>query len=184
MHAHRKYHDDVERRQWQNPEAILAEIGLKAGMRFLDIGCGNGFFSLPASRIVGITGKVLTIDADEESIRELGEKAAKEGITNIEATAGRAEDVILCDACADIAFFGICLHDFDDPAHVLQNARHMLRRGGTLVDLDWKKEPMSFGPPLEKRFDIAKASKLITDAGFRIESTRDSGLYHYLIIAK
>ncbi len=184
MHAHRKYHDEGERRQWQDPEAVLTEAGLKPGMTFIDIGCGDGFFAIPAARAVGPHGHVHGIDADEISITELGQKAAKEGLTNVQAQAGTAEDVIICEGCADIVFFGICLHDFDDPSKVLHNARHMLKKGGMLVDVDWKKEPMSMGPPLEKRFDEAKARRLITEAGFTVDSVKSIGQYHYMVIAK
>jgi len=184
MHAHRKYHDEAERRLWQNPEAILSDTGLKPGMTFIDIGCGDGFFAIPAARAVGTGGHVHCIDADEISITELGQKAAKEGLKNIQAQAGAAENALVCDGCADIVFFGICLHDFDDPAKVLHNARHMLKKGGILVDVDWKKEPMQMGPPLEKRFDEAKARKLITEAGFTIDSIKSVGQYHYMVIAK
>lgn len=184
MHAHRKYHDEAERRLWQNPEAILAEAGLKPGMTLIDVGCGDGFFAIPAARAVGPHGQVRGIDADGISIAELIEKAAKEGLKNVQAQAGAAEDVLVCDGCADIVFFGICLHDFEDPAKVLHNARHMLKKGGRLVDVDWKKEPMDMGPPLEKRFDEAKARKLITEAGFTIDTVGNVGRYHYMVIAK
>lgn len=184
MHEHRKYHDEAERRNWQNAEAILTEAGLEPGMTFIDIGCGDGFFALPAARMAGSSGRVYGLDADGESINELKEKAAKEGLKNIQAQAGAAEDMVLCENCADIVFFGICLHDFYDPAKVLQNARHMLKKGGRLVDVDWKKEPMALGPPLEKRFDEAKATKLIAKAGFQVESVKSVGLYHYMVIAK
>ena len=51
--------DDHERRKWQNPEAILSSIGLRPGFTLIDIGCGSGFFALPAAKIVGKKGKVL-----------------------------------------------------------------------------------------------------------------------------
>ena len=65
---------------------------------------------------------------------------------------GKAEDLILCDAGADIVFFGIVLHDFENPSKVLANAHSMLKKTGKLIDLDWKQEPMEFGPPLHIRF--------------------------------
>lgn len=45
-----------EQRKWQNPENILAEIGLRSGMTFMDNGCGQGFFTIPAAKIVGDSG--------------------------------------------------------------------------------------------------------------------------------
>ena len=182
--SHKFFHDETERRKWQDPEGILAEIGLKPGMTFVDIGCGNGFFALPAARIVGEEGKVYGVDVDSEFMGELKEKAAQEGMTNLSLTVGSAEETLLCEACADIVFFGIDLHDFKDPAKVLSNARKMLKSDGLLVDLDWKKEPMDIGPPLHIRFSEEEASNLIETAGFKIESMKEAGGYHYLITAK
>jgi ubiquinone/menaquinone biosynthesis C-methylase UbiE len=178
------FFNDPARRKWQDPEAILSEIGLKAGLVFADIACGGGFFSLPASRIVGKKGKVYGVDANPASIAALKEAADKEGLKNLYLTAGRAEETIICEHCADILFFGIALHDFQDPVKVLENARRILKPEGKLVDLDWKKEEMTFGPPQHIRFDEKKALRLIEEAGFIKESVKDSGLYHYLITAK
>jgi ubiquinone/menaquinone biosynthesis C-methylase UbiE len=181
--AHRRYPDERERRKWQDPEAILTGIGLQAGLTFMDIGCGNGFFALPAARIVGESGKVYGIDKDAESINNLKEMAGREGLHNLDLTVGKADDVVMCTACADIIFFGIVLHDFENPVVVLENARKMLKPSGRLVNLDWKKEPMELGPPLKIRFSPEEAVRLIEAAGFRIQEVTESGTYHYLVTA-
>jgi ubiquinone/menaquinone biosynthesis C-methylase UbiE len=175
--------DDPERKKWQNPEEILSGIDLKPGLTFADIGCGAGFFALPAARIVGRKGKVYGLDISEAAISALKDEAAREGLANLYLTAGRAEDIVFCEQCADIVFFGISLHDFQDPAKVLENAKKTVKPTGKLVNLDWKKEA-SIGPPVHVRFDEAKASRLIETAGFKIETIKDSGLYHYLITAR
>jgi ubiquinone/menaquinone biosynthesis C-methylase UbiE len=175
---------DDERRKWQNPEAILADIGLRPGLTFVDIGCGGGFFALPAARIVGETGKVHGLDTNTRSIASLRELAASEGLTNLDLTIGKAEELTICEQCADIVFFGIALHDFQDPSRVLENARKMVKPAGRLVNLDWKKEPMKLGPPVEIRFSQETASRLIEAAGFIVETIKGSGDYHYIIIAK
>jgi ubiquinone/menaquinone biosynthesis C-methylase UbiE len=175
---------DHERRRWLNPEAILSSIGLRPGFTFIDIGCGRGFFALPAARIVGKKGKVYGLDADAESIASLKEQASTEGLENLYLTVGRAEETIVCEQCGDIIFIGMALHDFQDPSRVLENARSMARPTGRLVDLDWKKDPTDFGPPLSIRFSVEVAVSLIEGAGFAVETARDSGPYHYLVIAR
>ena len=177
------YTNESERRQWQNPEAILVDVGLRLGTIFVDVGCGDGFFALPAARIVGPQGKVYGVDANDEAIAEIRRKAAAEGLTNIELTLGTAEETLRCQACADIVFFGNALHDFQDQSKVLQNARRMLKAAGKLINLDWKKEDVPLGPPLAIRFNEAKASQLIEMAGFKINKVEKSGQYHYLITA-
>jgi ubiquinone/menaquinone biosynthesis C-methylase UbiE len=175
--------DDPERRKWQDPEAILNIIGLMPGMALVDVGCGAGFFALPAARIAGPKGKVYGVDGNPAAINALREQAEKEGLTNLFLTVGAAEGVIVGEHCADIVFFGISFHDFNDPSKALANARRMIKPGGILVDLDWKKEGIPIGPPAHIKFDEAYASKLIEAAGFKVESVKDSPPYHYLITA-
>lgn len=182
--AHRQFpSNDPERQKWQDPKKILTEIGLVPGMTFADLGCGDGYFALPAAWIVGPKGKVIAVDIDEGAIGRLRQQAAKEGLSQLSAEVQEAEETIACERCADFVFFGIDLHDFADPARVIRNAKRMLRPSGLLVDLDWKDQPMTFGPPLEKRFSIAKARQLIESAGFHVASISEAGPYHYIIIA-
>jgi len=175
--------DDPERRKWQDPEKILAEIGVKAGTTFADIGCGGGFFALPAARMAGKKGRVYGLDVNPDAINSLKEQAAREGLKNFHLITGRAEETVVCRQCADIVLFGMALHDFQDPSKVLANARKTIKPAGRVVDLDWKKEA-GIGPPAHIRFDEAKASRLIEAAGFKIGSVKDSGPYHYLITAR
>ena len=176
--------DDPERRKWQDPEAILLDIGLATGSTIIDIGCGGGFFALPAARIVGKKGKVYGIDTNAVSIAALQDQASRDKLHNLYLTVGKAEETIVCKQCAHIVFVGMALHDFQDPSRVLENAMRMVKPAGRLVNLDWKKQPMELGPPLRIRFSEETAASLIQGAGFTVETIRDSGPYHYLVVAR
>lgn len=173
--------DDATRRSWYNPEAILKD--LHAGMTFVDVGCGDGFFSLLAAKKVGPKGRVYAVDVDASGIEKLQNKADAQGLTNIVAAVGRAEDTVFCEECADIVFYSMDLHDFADPAKVLENARKMIKPTGKVLDLDWKKQEMPFGPPKAIRFSEEKVSELFRAAGFCAE-VAEAGPYHYLATAK
>ena len=150
----------------------------------MDIGCGEGFFTIPAARIVEKKGKVYGLDRDEEVLSVLRQKTSKAGLVNINLRVGEAEETILCDKCADIIFYGIVLHDFYNPIRVLKNARRMLKPSGLLVDLDWKKEPMTLGPPLYRRISKKNAIDFIEAEDFTVEVVKEVGLFYYIIIAK
>ena len=188
-HGHRQGHgmftlEEATRRSWYNPEEILTSVGLKEGMTFADIGCGDGFFSLLATKIVGKTGKVYAVDANAQFIEILKSRAREQNITNLYADISQAEEYLPCHGCADIVFFSMVLHDFQDPAKVLTNARKIIKSNGLLVNLDWKKMKMDFGPPLDIRFSEHYAVTLIQNAGFKPKSNRHAGKYHYIITAK
>jgi ubiquinone/menaquinone biosynthesis C-methylase UbiE len=171
-------------RQWLHPKLNLEHIGLRSEMVFMDIGCGYGFFTIPAAQIVGEQGKVYAVDVSASAINRLKREAAKKGLKNVTAKVGAAEETVFCEACADIVFYSIVLHDFRDPAKVLQNARQMLKTSGTLVNLDWKKKPLPIGPPMRIKFSEEQASNLIKQAGFTIESIKDLGRNFYIVTAK
>jgi len=173
------------RRHWQSPETILDHLGLKSGLTFVDVGCGNGFFAIPAAHIVGESGKVYGLDIDSSAISRLRERARREGLGNLILKVGRAEETILCEGCADIIFLANVLHDLENPNKVLMNARRMIKPSGRLVDLDWKKKTMIMpGPPLRIRLNEKEASNLIETSGFKVEIIEEAGPYHYIIIAK
>ncbi len=174
--------DEATRRSWYSPEAVLWD--LRKGMTFVDEGSGEGFFSLLAAKKVGVNGRVYAVDIDSHAIEKLQNQADAEKLTNIVAAIGRAEDTVFCHGCADIVFFSMDLHDFENPVQVLKNAHEMLKPCGRLMDLDWKKQDMPMGPPTRIRFSQEKVTELLAATGFTVESTADAGLYHYLVKAR
>jgi ubiquinone/menaquinone biosynthesis C-methylase UbiE len=101
--------DDATRRSWYSPEAVLQN--LSSGMIFMDVGCGEGFFSVLAAKKVGITGKVYSVDVDASAIEKLKLKTEAEGLKNIVTKVGKAEDTVFARA-VPILFLCMDLHDF------------------------------------------------------------------------
>ncbi len=153
-------------------------------MVFVDVGSGDGFFTVLAAQVVGEKGKVYAVDTDASAIERLKRKAAASGLRNVKAIVAKAEETVFCEGCADFVFYSIVLHDFQDPLKVLRNARQMLKPSGKIVDLDWKKKPMLIGPPVQIRFSQEQAQALIEKAGFRMEDVKDLGRRHYIVTAK
>ena len=145
LHSHR-WVPDATRRKWQDPDAILADIGLRAGFVFMDIGCGEVFFTIPAAREVGESGRVYALDSRSEALAALEEKAARNGLTNLTAAVGQAEDTVLCRSCSDIVFFGMVLHDFAVPVRVLTNAREMSQAYGPAGQPGLEQDADGVGP--------------------------------------
>jgi ubiquinone/menaquinone biosynthesis C-methylase UbiE len=182
MSGHQHFGESAIRR-WHHPKLDFESIGLRSGMVFMDIGCGDGSFTIPAAQLVGEKGKVYAVDIDASAIDRLRQKAAKKDLKNVTAKVGAAEETVFCGECADIIFYSTVLHDFRDPSKVLLNAKGMIKPSGTLVDLDWKKKSTVFGPPLHIRFSEEQASNLIRQAGFAVESVKDMGRNYYIVTA-
>lgn len=153
-------------------------------MAFADIGSSDGFFTFLASKMVGEKGKVYAVDVDPLAIGRLKNKAETEGIKNITAVVGKAEDTVFCKGCVDVVFFSMDLHDFNDPAKVLHNAREIVKPDGLVADLDWKKTEIPIGPPLRIKFSEQQVEELMRLHDLQVQETLDVGPYHYLVVAR
>ena len=76
--------DTAERRAEMPPEKTLLAAGLRPCDIFLDVGCGTGYFALPAVNIVGPKGRVYATDISPIMLAELRSKMAAAGVFNIE----------------------------------------------------------------------------------------------------
>jgi ubiquinone/menaquinone biosynthesis C-methylase UbiE/DNA-binding transcriptional ArsR family regulator len=174
---------DDELRKWLDPEKLLVSYGLRKGDVFVDVGCFEGLFTIPAAKIVGNEGRVYGIDLSPASLEKIKSYADQNNIKNILLKEGLPEKVKLDNKIADVVFFGTTLSDSYDPMKSLKNANRMLKDSGRLIVLEWKEGKLDAGPS-----DLAKLRKqriiaYIENAGFIVEVVRDEGNYHYSIIA-
>lgn len=181
---HRFHYSEEERRRRQNPEQILLTAGLQEGMCLVDIGCNDGFFTLPAARIVGTTGKVIAIDVDTEALERLRVKLDQASIQNTEVIDGPAEDTVACEKCANLIFLGMVLHDFRDPVAALSSAKRMLHANGCIYNYDWKKQDTPIGPPQAIRFSEDQVRQLAHSAGLHVVETRSMDKHFYSVTMK
>ncbi len=180
-HNHKFTYDENERRKRQNSESILALIGLKKDQVFIDLGANDGYFSVPASKIVGKKGQIYAIDIDREALDRLVDKANQSGLTNIKTIQAAAEEEIASLlAKADIIFLGTVLHDFQDPLKSLINAKRMLKPGGAIYNLDWQKTETNIGPPYSKRFSEDYVIELASKADLKASKMDFNNQQYYL----
>jgi ubiquinone/menaquinone biosynthesis C-methylase UbiE len=163
------------------PQAeILKRIGVREGVTFADIGCGTGYFTIPASELVGERGRVYAIDIQEEMLELLKRKIAHIG--NIVAIKSEEDAIPLPEESVDVAFMGDVLHELEGEG-TLREVYRILRRGGVLGVVDWKKEKMEIGPPTEDRLSVEEAKEKIERAGFRVRESFEIPPYHYCLVA-
>lgn len=62
---------------------LAQKIGVCAGMTVVDMGCGQGGFTVSLAKIVGDQGKVLAVDISDEYLAEFMNRLNKHGVTNI-----------------------------------------------------------------------------------------------------
>jgi len=101
-------HDNPLLLIFRNPYRLLKAAGLKSGQKVLEVGCGPGFFTIPAAKIVGEEGSIYAVDTHPLAIKKVQEKVEREGIKNVNPILANASDTELPDQSIDLAFvFGL-----------------------------------------------------------------------------
>lgn len=111
--------------------ALLAACRPLSGVRALDLGCGQGYFSRELAR----GGAVVTgVDLSEELLRFAREREVQEqlGIDYLHLDAAEVADTLPRQSF-DLVTGCMSLQDMDEVAGVIGAARRMLRRGGRMV---------------------------------------------------
>ncbi|HEC31233.1 MAG TPA: class I SAM-dependent methyltransferase [Deltaproteobacteria bacterium] len=93
---------------FRDPYQVLDAAGLEPGQRVLEVGCGPGFFTIPAAHIVGEKGSVLALDINPAAVEHVRRKIEEAGVTNAEVILADAASTGLPAASFDLAFvFGL-----------------------------------------------------------------------------
>ena len=101
-------HDNPLRRIFDNPMNTLRAAGIQSGQQVLEVGCGPGFFTIPATKLAGDTGYVHAIDLLPLAIKTVNQKLRKAGVTNVKVAIADAAETGLPAESIDVAFlFGV-----------------------------------------------------------------------------
>lgn len=171
--------DNQDRKQFLNPDSILDRIGLDRGMVLADLGCGTGFFTIPASFRVK---KVYALDVQREMLDILQDKIKKQRIANIEPILSEESSIPLPDGSVDVLLMANVFHELEDRSAILEEGKRILSSRGKLAIVDWKKIKMDFGPPLEERLAEEEIISICKDSGFEFQKRSDAGPYNYLLV--
>jgi tRNA A58 N-methylase Trm61 len=75
-------YDNVLLKWWVDPAGLLKELGLKAGQRVFEVGCGPVFYKAGAAAAVGNLGDVIAYDVNLYAVQYTRKKLKRLGITN------------------------------------------------------------------------------------------------------
>nr|QNO54892.1 2-methoxy-6-polyprenyl-1,4-benzoquinol methylase, mitochondrial [Methanosarcinales archaeon ANME-1 ERB7] len=125
-------HDNSLLPYFRNPQRLLKAAGLKPGQKVLEVGCGPGFFTIPAAKIVGEEGFVYAVDVHPLAIERVKEKIEKEGIKNIKPILANASDTGLPDRSIDLAFLFGLQYVAGGLGNVIAEIQRTLKDGGVL----------------------------------------------------
>jgi len=170
--------ESEDRRIWQSPDVILSAVEVKPNFVVADLGCGNGYFTVPLAEKAR---KVYGIDVQKEMLDFLAEKTRKLKIKNVELLVSKPDEIPLNDESVDVLLSVNTLHEFDDKEKMTEEIRRVVKKGGKLLIVDFIKRETGFGPPVEIRVRKAEAVRLFEGKDLLLVKEKKLP-YHYLLV--
>jgi ubiquinone/menaquinone biosynthesis C-methylase UbiE len=162
-------------------ETLLLALAIRPGQTVCDMGCGNGFYTLPIARRVGKKGKVIAVDIQREMLSLLKDRAAADKVDNIESVLGTVVDPKLEPNSVDLVLMVDVYHEFSHPEQMLRAIRQSLRPSGRVALVEFRAEDDRV--PIKPLHKMRKAQilKEFEPNGFRLVEQFDKLPWQHLM---
>jgi 2-polyprenyl-3-methyl-5-hydroxy-6-metoxy-1,4-benzoquinol methylase len=156
------------REREESTTLLLEQLDVQAGSTVCDMGCGNGFYTLPMARSAGEEGRVYAVDIQQEMLDLLRERAEEGGIENIECVLGTPVDPKLPRGEVDLILLVDVYHEMSHPEQMLAAMRESLKPEGRIVLVEFREEDAEV--PIKPLHKMSKAQilKEYTANGFKL----------------
>jgi ArsR family transcriptional regulator len=136
-------------------------------LRVADLGCGEGYLTIEASRWAS---HVIAVDRSAAVIDKARALAARRRVANITWKRGELERLPLRDASVDVALLSQALHHAGDPSKAIAEAARILVPGGRVLVLELREHSETWvRERLGDRwlgFSDDRLAKLLREGGF------------------
>ena len=158
------------REREEGTKLLLDQLDIEPGMTICDMGCGNGFYTIPMAEQTGKTGRVYAVDIQQEMLDLLQDLAEEAQLSNIEGVLGTAIDPKLPDALIDLMIVVDVYHEMSHPEQMLAAIRKCLKPDGRLVLVEFRAEDPEI--PIKKLHKMSRKQMLLEMAanGLKLSS--------------
>jgi predicted methyltransferase len=161
---------DLERR-------VIETLQVREGQTVADVGCGDGFYTIPLARAIGPSGKVFAVDIDDAALSKLRDRIADQSIKNVEIIKGKEEDPLLPLGALDAVMIVNAYHEMAAHEVMLRHVRAALKPGGIFVLMEgvWDSREKQPRDEQTKHHQLAAgiARQELEVGGFKVVSLRD-----------
>ena len=163
-----------------NPEQILNQLEIESDIIVADFGCGSGGWVLPLAQKIE-DGMVYAVDILQEPIDALKAKASSLSLSNIKTILSNVEkDVKIQDESCDLVLMTNLLFETEDKSAVMEQGKRILKPGGKILIVDWKKKNSVV--PEKDTISAEEVKKLANKITLKLEKEIDAGVYHYALV--
>lgn len=165
--------DNPLRRRFQPIGQMPLRLGILAGMTVLEIGPGNGKYSVSAARRLGDGGRIYTLDIEPCMIERVIQRANSQGVGNLWAGVANVFELPFKDNCFDLVYMIAVIGEIPSPVLAMREFYRVLSPAGTLAFAEILLDP---DYPLARRL-----VQLALRAGFE-EKRRAGDFFSYSLI--
>jgi ubiquinone/menaquinone biosynthesis C-methylase UbiE len=114
------------------PMQILRAADIQPGQTVLEVGCGTGFFTIAAAKLLSDGGCLVAMDVLQMSVDEVSRKVQAAGLKNVRVVKGEALDTKLDTETMDaVLMFGVIPAPMLPMDRLLPEMHRILKPGGT-----------------------------------------------------
>ena len=162
--------DNDWRRENLPPVETLKKLGLKTTDSVADIGCGIGYFTIPAAQMIG-DNCAYALDTSPEMLAEVELRSTAAGIKNIETVKTAELDLLIPDESVSFGLMVNVIHEIVDKIQFLEEISRIIKPGGKLAVIDWEKAETEMGPPIDHRIAKEEVVSMLEELGFHWQQT-------------
>jgi ubiquinone/menaquinone biosynthesis C-methylase UbiE len=116
------------------PLNILKGADIEPDQSVLEIGCGTGFFTIPAAKLIGDQGSLTAMDVLQDSVDFVSGKVKEAGLKNVRVIKGNALDTHLdSQSFHTVLLFGVIPAPMIPLNLLLIELHRVLKEGGCLA---------------------------------------------------
>lgn len=183
--AHGHVHHGKTSKDILSAEEVIEAADINEGDVFLDAGCGDGYISLEASKVVGDQGMVYALDVYSESIETVKNEIEKNNLNNVETIlADMTKEIPVDESSVDKIIMANVLHGFvesEEVDAVMNNITKAFKSGGIFTVVEFRKVKSERGPPYNVRLAPSDVSEILEEYGFSVIANNEIGKYHYIV---
>ena len=163
-----------------NPEQILNKLEIESDIVAADFGCGSGSWVLPLARKAE-DGVIYAVDILQEPIDALRAKADSLSLSNVKTILSNVEkDVKIQEESCDLVLMTNLLFETEDKRAVMEQGKRVLKQGGKILVIDWKKKNLVV--PEKDTISAEDVKEIASKIGLKLEKEIDAGVYHYGLV--
>lgn len=164
------------------PDYVCGKLSRQNPDILVEIGAGTAFFSLAFHQQL-IATTTYACDLSATMINWIEENITPQYPAIIPVQSEESA-VPLDDGIADLVFMVNLHHELEDQSLVVQEAFRLLKPEGEVFIIDWKKEDMPQGPPVEIRCLPEQIALQLEKSGFVNIRSFDEMSRHFLVVGK